>query len=283
MLILEFFIPEFFYFQKIYYLCNINNKILLIMLYNIKQEYQCQKQEIYEIWGKYSSYKYKSCIEHKKLLNVCKSINFLNDIETFDTIDDFILYINNILISNNIETDEYKDINNQFKGYIFELFTYYFLNYFSTISVHVRNKEQVETYIIKYVCRIPDNYEDYGIDLLCKITSRTGESKNAVIQVKYRSDVSFENLHSIIIDKLGFQGARAGFIKPLTPENSDDKTLILFTSAKYDKFKRTFEEHIGFKNLLIIDGNTINDLINNTDFWEDFKQFIINIIKYNNV
>ena len=82
------------------------------------------------------------------------------------------------------------------------------------------------------------------------------------------------------MDKLLAQGTKHGFIEPITPENSKDKTLILFTSAYYNEYKRAFENNSLFENLIIIDGNTINDYINDFDFWIVFKQTIDNIIKY---
>lgn len=243
-------------------------------LFNIIEHYE--NQDHIESWCRRSYFNGKGRLEHRKLLDVCKVIGFLEGVESFDTIDSFSEYIQSNLSKNAITDTE---LTNQFKGYIFELFCETFLNYFSTISVHVRAKDTVETYVTKSVCVPPSEYQDYGVDLLCRVSQRDGVSKNGVIQVKFRTGKDF-NLQSSIIDKLGFQGVRCGFIEPLTPDNPKDKTLILFTNLRYDEYKRTFEGNIGFENLLIIDGHTIDELIATKDFWACLKNKLNKIMCY---
>ena len=210
-----------------------------------------------------------------KILNIITDIKYLQDKITFECIDDFIEYTNTILKEHNI-----KEEVEQFKGYIFELFCIVFLNYFKSISIHVKDKDIVETYVFQYVCLPPNDYKDYGVDSICLLNRRgMGKNKNGVIQVKFRTAKKFD-IHADIMDKLLAQGTKHGFIEPITPENSKDKTLILFTSAYYNEYKRAFENNSLFENLIIIDGNTINDYINDFDLWIVFKQTIDNIIKY---
>lgn len=240
---------------------------------NIKELYT--SDNFLKRWRDKSTYRNKSTSIPRKILDIILNIKYLSDIISFNTIDEFTEYTNNILIKNNI-TDE----QDQFKGYIFELFCIIFLNYFKSISIHVKDKDIVETYVFKYICLPPERYKDYGVDAVCLLTRRgMGENKNSVIQVKFRTSKKFD-IHADIMDKLLAQGTKNGFIKPITPENTKDKTLILFTSAYYNEYKRAFENNSLYENLIIIDGNTINDYINDYDFWDEFKQTIDNIIKY---
>ncbi|WQJ53244.1 MAG: hypothetical protein [Wendovervirus sonii] len=243
-------------------------------LFNIFRHYT--EQNYLENWSRKGFYENNGQLIHCKLLNVCKDIKFLEDIDNFSNVHLFTKYIQDKLVEYGITENA---LTSQFKGYIFELFTECFLNYFSNIAILNANKNEINLYTIKYVCLPPESYKDYGIDQLCRITANDGISKNAVIQVKFRTSDEF-NLSTTIIDKLGFQGSRAGFINPITPENNKDKTLILFTNLYYNEYKRAFENNIGFENLLIIDGTSIDYNIKNNDFWQFFKNLLQNIIQY---
>lgn len=224
-----------------------------------------------DVWGKKSAYHSNGKIIHHKMLDVLNEINFCN-FTSFSTIEEFVNYINNILVKNNIETAEFKDINSQIKGYIFELFVCEMLNYFCTFDVIERNNNIAPRYTFKYVSCTPEKYNDYGIDLLCRLTDNTGISKNAVIQVKYRKNED-DILKADIQDKLLAQGVYFKFIDPVTID-STQKTLVLVTDVKFDKYRPAFEKNPIYKKLLVIDGNTINNIINNYDFWQYFKEVL---------
>lgn len=214
--------------------------------------------------------------EHRAILNLFDEYNFCN-FNNFQTIDEFTQYINDF--SKNEKISLYKNGANNIKGIIFEIFAMLFLNYFSTLDIIEKNNKIAQRYTFKCCMPIAEEYsEDYGIDLICRSTSISGESKNAVIQVKYRSDKDTKEISSDLIDKLYAQGIYNEYIESFN-KNSEiiNKQIILFTNADFAKYRPTFEKHPIYNHLLIIDYNTINNTINNQDFWLYFKKYIANL------
>lgn len=207
---------------------------------------------------------------HHKILDILKDYNFY-EFNKFCNINEFVKYINDFIINNNIESN-YKDSSNQIKGFIFESFCQVFLNYFSTLDILVKDKRIAPRYTFKYCIPTPIEYCDYGVDLLCRITDSTGVSKNAVIQVKYRLDKDAP-LEANIMQKLYADGTYFKFIDPFT---IDDKSqpLVLFTNADFNKYRPTFQKHPMYHNTVIIDCNSIDLVVNNDDFWDEYKKYM---------
>lgn len=234
-------------------------------------------QDFYRTWAMKSSLKDNKSVIHMQLAEMYKQMSFLDDIVNFGSVDEFTSYIISKLVAFKYAKDERP--SKAFKGWIFELFCLSFLNYFTTFSIHTKRDNTVKTFVINSVCCLnPIETNDYGIDLVCRIADRTGISKNAVIQVKFRSGNEFM-LKADIMDKLHSQGVKNGIIEGIGPGNKD-KILILFTNLGFPEYKATFENNSLFENLLIIDKETINDLIPNMDFWMYFKGIMNGIVNY---
>ena len=236
-------------------------------MYNIIENYN--ENKIKEIWGIKSMLSDKNARHPHKILDLLIDADFYN-FESFKNLDEFVNYVN--IIANNSLFTKYENGANQVKGYIFELFNMLFLNYFSTLDIIERNNKIAPRYTFKYCMPIPLEYKDYGIDLLCRVTDKSGESKNAVIQTKYRFAKN-SILNADLQDKLFSQGVHNKFIESFD-NDYPYKTLILFTDINFDKYRPAFEHNSLYKNLIIIDCNTINNVINNYDFWQYFKNYI---------
>lgn len=247
-------------------------------LKDIKQIYD--SQNFCEVWREKTHIRYQKKSRLGGCLTIMSEMNIFDELENikrFNSIDKFVDYISG-KVNTHPECKNVVEIANQVKGFIFELFTVEFLNFFCKQNVIVKDKNKTSTVTFKYCCALSD-YTDFGIDLVSRITDRSGTSENAVIQVKYRTDKTNGILSSDIIDKLGFQGAKLNIIEPLR-EDSKNKPLVLFTNVHWDHYRATFEKHPGYDNLLIIDGNTIDESINNDDFWTSFKNTLNNIKNY---